>query len=167
MPRVREDKALGIALRRVRDAPLRLGLEDTLIDLVIAAEALFLTDAGKAEDRGELTYRLALRAAVFINDPPPRRGQVLRFFRGAYRARSAVVHGSQPTRLRALDGSIATVADVVADLERLMRLALHQAVVILAGPHASTMYEWDGLITRTIDPTATVEADAPGPARAG
>jgi hypothetical protein len=63
-PRVREDKALGIALRRLRDAPLRLGLEDTLIDLVIAAEALFLTDAGKAEDRGELTYRLALRAAV-------------------------------------------------------------------------------------------------------
>jgi hypothetical protein len=59
------------------------------------------------------------------------------------------------------------MADVVADLERLIRLALHQAVVILAGPHASTMYDWDSLITRTIDTTATVEADAPGPAPGG
>ena len=119
------------------------------------------------EDRGELSYRLALRAALFIDDPPRRRGQVLRFFRGAYRARSAVVHGSQPTRLRALDGSNATLADVVADLERLMRLALHQAVVILAGPDASRMYDWDDLITRTIDTTATVEQTRPVRPRAG
>jgi hypothetical protein len=80
MPQVQHAKALGIALRRLRDAPLRLGLEDTLIDLIIAAEALFLTDAGKGEDRGELSYRLALRAALFIDDPPRRRSQVLRFF---------------------------------------------------------------------------------------
>lgn len=151
MPRVKGDKALGIALRRLRDAPLRPGFEDRLIDLVIAAEALFLTDTGKGEDRGELGYRLALRAAMFINDSPRSRSQVLKFFRDAYRARSAVVHGSEPKRLRALDGSDASAANVVDDLERLMRLALHQAVVIKGGPQATTLYDWDTLVTRMLD----------------
>jgi hypothetical protein len=151
VPGVEADKALGIALRRLRDAPLRPGFEDRLIDLIIAAEALFLTDAGNAEDRGELSYRLALRAALFISDPPRSRSQILTFFRRAYRARSAVVHGSQPRRLRNLEGSNASAENVVEDLERLMRLALHQAVNIKGGSQASTLYDWDALITSTLD----------------
>lgn len=75
-----------------------------------------------------------MRAAIFINDPPRSRSQVLKFLRDAYRARSAVVHGSEPTRLRALDGSNASAVNVVEDLERLMRLALHQAVMIKEVP---------------------------------
>jgi hypothetical protein len=153
-PAVAGDKALTVALRRLRDAPLRPSDEDKLIDLVIAAEALFLTDTGRSEDRGELTYRLALRAALFIDDSPHRRAQIREFFRRIYRARSAVVHGGQPGGLRSLDGDEATLADSVGELDRLMRLALHKAVLIRAGRRSGVLYDWEALLTDTLDPPA-------------
>ena len=58
-----------IAFSRFASAFDRATLQDRLIDLMIAAEAIFLQEDGSPEDRGELSFRLALRAAHFITDP--------------------------------------------------------------------------------------------------
>ena len=54
-------KGLALALRRLSYQAQREQPEDELLDTMIAAEALYLTELGDATERGELRYRLALR----------------------------------------------------------------------------------------------------------
>lgn len=61
---VRDRKFLDMAIQRFSYANERYRPEDQIVDLMIAAESLFLCDV--SEDRGELPYRLALRAGLFI-----------------------------------------------------------------------------------------------------
>jgi len=64
---------------------------------MIAAEAFYLSEMGEV-DRGELRYRLALRAALWA-DPEQvgyTRLEVLRIMKSAYDARSAIAHGGTP-----------------------------------------------------------------------
>lgn len=63
---------------------------------MIAAEALFLSDLGSSTDRGELKYRLALRAAHFIEAADLTRRQVFEHMKRAYDVRSAIAHGGRP-----------------------------------------------------------------------
>lgn len=66
------------------------GLEDRLIDQMIALESLYLGDFQ------ELRYKLALRAAFLIARDRKERTQVLKRLKKAYDARSKVVHGQKP-----------------------------------------------------------------------
>jgi hypothetical protein len=66
------------------------GLEDRLIDQMIALESLYLGDSQ------ELRYKLALRAAFLLAKGGKERTQVLKRLRKAYDARSRVVHGQGP-----------------------------------------------------------------------
>ena len=69
---------LAMALRRFNMAADRQQLDDRIVDLMIAAESLFLHDAGSPGERGELRFRLAVRVAKFVDSPryavdrPPR-----------------------------------------------------------------------------------------------
>jgi hypothetical protein len=78
-----------VALRRFYLAKLRDGDDDRILDLMIAAEALFLNDA-----QGELSFRLATRAALFLADTREHRVEVYRAMRDAYDKRSQIVHGA-------------------------------------------------------------------------
>jgi Apea-like HEPN len=95
---LRRNKGLALALRRLSYQAQRERPEDELLDTMIAAEALYLFDMGKAADRGELRYRRALRAALWSE--PDRTGftkrEVLGIMRYAYHARSAIAHGGTP-----------------------------------------------------------------------
>lgn len=91
---VSKDHALEVALRRFADAKNRPRTDDRLIDLMIAAEALFLQDDGS-----ELSYRLALRASAFLGEGPEHRRLIFNTFRELYSLRSRAVHG---TRLSAV-----------------------------------------------------------------
>ncbi len=57
---------LANAVRRFSFATERERPDDRLVDLMIAAESLFLGGEDNPTDRGELRYRLSLRAAFFI-----------------------------------------------------------------------------------------------------
>lgn len=96
-PGAAKSKGLQMALRRLSYGRDRPRPEDQLVDLMIAAEALFLSDTRK--DRSELGYRLALRAAKFIESPDYGQREVFEMFRQAYSARSALVHGSSQTTI--------------------------------------------------------------------
>lgn len=91
-------KGLALALRRLSYQAQREQPEDELLDTMIAAEALYLTELGDATERGELRYRLALRAALWA-DPEQvdfNKREVLSLMKSAYNARSAIAHGGTP-----------------------------------------------------------------------
>jgi hypothetical protein len=95
-PGVERRRFLGTALRRFSSAQDELAdgqSEDALLDLMIAAEAVFLTDITNDGYRGELRFRLALRAAAFIDEAPRR--STFRLMKLAYDVRSKIVHGAE------------------------------------------------------------------------
>lgn len=84
-----ENKALKIAMNRFLFSTQKYDSEDCLIDLMIAFEAVYLD----ASEKGELSYKLALRCANFL------RFQfdcldLFEFMKKAYNLRSSIVHGA-------------------------------------------------------------------------
>jgi hypothetical protein len=134
------------AVRRLSYAAERHRPDDRLVDLVIAAESLFLGGSDDPSERQELRYRYALRAAHYIEVPGRSRRAVYTFMRNTYDVRSAIVHGGQPRPglLRDFDGSALSVTEFADATENLIRLALHKAVEHPqpGGP----LVDWDKLI---------------------
>jgi hypothetical protein len=120
---------IASAVRRFGYAGERRRPDDRLVDLMIAAESLFLSDAGDPSDRGELTYRMAMRFAFFAEWPGYNREQLFKQMRYAYRVRSAIVHGGNPRaeNLKSKDGTV-TFDQFVDLLEQLLRGCLKSAI---------------------------------------
>jgi hypothetical protein len=95
--------------------------------LVIAAEALFLGDLD-VQDRGELRFRFALRAAKFIEHPTYGEHDIFRVMRRAYDARSAIVHGGSQKDTRLPDNQSAELPTFIDAIEELVRLGLRKAL---------------------------------------
>jgi hypothetical protein len=87
------------AARRFYYAGTRHNFEDALVDLMIAAESLYLD----GQDKAELSYRLSLNAALWESSDPGRRNEVFRLFRKAYSLRSKIVHGAKPAEIDVLE----------------------------------------------------------------
>jgi hypothetical protein len=87
---VKRREYIGVAIRRLGYALERGLMEDRVVDFLIAAEAIFLSDAGSAKYRGELQYRLALRAAFLMGTDDASRIVIYDYFRQAYKIRSSV-----------------------------------------------------------------------------
>ena len=120
------------ALRRFTFAANRSLPDDEIVDLMIAAEALFLTEMGK-QDRGELRFRLATRAAFLLGTTPAERVRLFKFMRCAYDARSVIVHGGVPSEddLQGLNGLPASIHKFADDLEGALRGALQRAIDLI------------------------------------
>lgn len=139
-------------MRRFGYAADRIRPDDEIVDLVIAAESLYLSDL--SGDRGEMTYRLATRAALFADGTIEARRRVLSFMRKAYNARSVVVHtGKLPEKdLRTIDGARATPEEFADDLEDVVRRALRKMVRLLASGGRYPP-DWDALMLAPFDVT--------------
>jgi hypothetical protein len=84
-----------LASRRFYQAGIRENAVDSLLDDMIAAEAVLLPNM-----RDELKYRLAIHAAQYLaGDDRAERRRVFDFYKQAYDLRSAVAHGSDPAQL--------------------------------------------------------------------
>ncbi len=138
---------LDTAIRRFGYAGERRRPEDRLVDLLIFAESLFLSDTGEASERGELRYRLALRAAYFVEIDGCSRRDVFRIMRNAYDARSAVVHGDLPRDkvLKVPQEVKVSLAQFVDFTEDVLRCALLKAVKIKPIDE-NGLADWDSLI---------------------
>ncbi len=110
---------LGVAMRRLRYAIGRERLEDRLVDLVVAAEALFPGIVGKPSST-ELSYRLSMYVAGLLGGNQEERRLIFARMRQAYALRSSIVHGD------AVDER--TVAQLVQDVERFVREGLRKAI---------------------------------------
>ncbi len=117
-------KAVDLAVRRLAYAMERKRPEDRLIDLMIAAEAVLLSDMNP-----ELRFRFALRGAWFVTSDPHRRRRCFDFLKRAYDVRSAIAHGGTPKKeMLRFEGVQGTVADVAAQMEHFVRQILRRAV---------------------------------------
>ena len=140
-------EAFRFGIRRFNLAFDRDLLEERIVDLVIAAEALFLGDQ-KSSDRGELSFRFALRAAKFIDHPKYGQRDIFSIMRVAYHARSRVVHGgSLPTTFSLPSGNSVTASHLADEIEELVRLALRKALSVKdKGKNLHQSAFWDDLL---------------------
>ncbi len=139
---LRKHRALALALRRLGFQAHRERVEDELVDILIAAEALYLADVGYEE----LGFRLALRAAALC-DPQKlgmTRRNVFDQMKSAYGVRSKIVHGEAP---RAKDlkvkGAQVPLADFVQATEEVIRQGLREALNRALAPKGKWPPDWD------------------------
>ena len=84
---------LPIAIERWRSSKTNEDIENKVIDLGIALEALYLPDGSS----GEITFKLSLRASRFLGTDIRTRKSLMDKFRDIYDCRSKVVHtGKMP-----------------------------------------------------------------------
>lgn len=81
---------LRLAMQRLNRAMRRSSPVDSIIDLGIALEALYLNDM--SEERNELTFRLKVRAARFLGKTEDERRQIFSLVGVLYAMRSRAVH---------------------------------------------------------------------------
>jgi hypothetical protein len=137
---------LDLAIRRFGYAGERQRPEDRLIDLLIAAESLFLSDAGETKERGELRYRLSLRFAFFAEMEGYSRPQRFRLMRDAYDLRSSLVHGGEIGEqfVKLPTGNI-PFPEFVNLIEETLRKTLQKAVA--SKPFSKNkLVDWEALI---------------------
>ncbi len=139
---VRRQRELGVALRRFSDAGDRDRDDDALIDLMIAAEAMFLPNV-----RDELKYRLALRAAFFIAaEMGLSRREVFSHMKRAYDARSVLAHGGVLADLKLADGTHVALGEFVRVTTDHLRTALRKGVRLASeSAEARPLVDWDNL----------------------
>jgi hypothetical protein len=138
------NKALALALRRLSYQAARERLEDELVDILVAAEALYLSDAGY----NELSFRLALRAAAFCEPDQlaMSRRDVFETMRSAYNVRSKIVHGDSPKGGDLMvGGAVVSLPEFVQAIEDILRQGLREAVARASDPADSWPPDWDGL----------------------
>lgn len=98
LPESRRDE-LRVPMQRLNRAMRRANPVDAAIDLGIALESIFLRDL--SADRGELTFRLRVRAARWLGTTPDERTRLSTLLAGVYAIRSkAVHHGRVPETKR-------------------------------------------------------------------
>ncbi len=139
-------KYLDVSIRRFSYKSERSRPEDQVVDLAIAAEALFLTE-GEAETRGEQAYRLAMRAAYFIESPRWSRRQLNKLMRTAYRIRNAVVHGGSPPKVTLPDGSEVHLSAFIEVFEDELRRAIRKSVEMASHQRGRSLaIDWEAMI---------------------
>jgi len=147
-PEVTDRTFLRVALQRLAFASERQRNEDQMIDLLIAAEALFLNDVGNESDRGELTYRLSQRAGWFLGATPSERKEISLHMRKAYEVRSRIVHGAHDLRLpKGSEGKPVRLKDFAATTEAYVRRAFHKLISLTTNEHSGRgLVNWNELV---------------------
>lgn len=148
---IKKRKFLDVAMRRFSYAHERHRLEDRIVDLMIAAESLFLSDYDKENQYiGEIKYRLSLRAACFLDSNRESQVRIFRQMKGAYDLRSKIAHGGDAENVKLpkhADESPTQLQEFVLMIQVYIRLALRKAIdlaVLQNTPKA--LVEWDELI---------------------
>jgi hypothetical protein len=121
-------------------------MEDRLIDVFVAAEALYLTDIGDTKDRSGMRYRLALRAALWLDGDPPgwSQRQVFRQMKVGYDVRSAIVHGGSPDpRDLRVKGQRAPLDEVVEACETIVKGGLRRAFRQMTATRRPFRVQWE------------------------
>lgn len=148
---IKNRKFLDVAIRRFSYAHERHRMEDKIVDLLIAAEALFLSDYNKDDPYiGEIRYRLSLRAALFLGSSGDSQKLIFRQMRAAYDLRSKIAHGGDTENVKLpkqSDDTPTHLKDFVWTIQRYIRFALRKAIDLAVLPQTPMdLVKWDELI---------------------
>lgn len=125
------------AARRFSEARYRHRREDHLLDLVIAAEALF-----GGGDTQEVSYKVRLRAAAFLGHDADNRRRILEDFKTAYDLRSTTAHGGKPTKRQRQQ--MERLPQLIVRMEQHLRDSFRRGVSISKWP--TTHQAWDAAL---------------------
>jgi hypothetical protein len=131
---------------------------DRIVDLVIAAESLFLRD--QDDNRGELSYRCSLRAAKFVEHPNFGERDVFQIMRRGYKVRNSVAHGESINKIdtRLPDDETTALPKFTDALEELVRLAIRKSLSMgNEGRKLRTPQYWDDLVFSKSDERESVD----------
>jgi hypothetical protein len=138
LQRALPSEALKLAMSRLQDAASRDRVADRLIDLIIAAEALFIPSG----DRSELTFRTSFHAALFLETDLAARRRVFKTLSAGYGMRSAIAHGRTPDTANVL-GERLSLEQLTPRVEEIVRRALQRML------EQSSTPDWDALAVGT------------------
>ena len=94
-----------------------------------------------------MKYRLAHRAAMFLEEIPEKQKEVFKFMQKAYDVRSAIVHGTTPKLPKNKDGRTLSLKEFCAEIENILRISMKKALSLTANQENSTHdIEWDSFI---------------------
>lgn len=133
-------RQIRIAISRLRFATERQMEEDKTIDLLIAAEALFLSDTG--QDKGELGNRIAIRTGKLIGKTNIEQREIYNNMKQIYGFRSAIVHGARPRVPKAFTSHV----QLNGLVESYMRAAIRKIVSIHPTEMVFESQFWDDLM---------------------
>lgn len=139
------------AARRLHYSETRVKAEDVLVDLMVAAESLYLD----GEDKGELSFRLSLNASLWDANEPKDRKETFLQFRRAYSLRSKVVHGAKLTETEVPE----VVSLIRPKLKKAVLKSLDQVLVGAGAP------KWDDILFATnanVDESVETPGGLPG-----
>jgi hypothetical protein len=119
----RNNRVVAIAMRRLVSARRRQSTEDAFIDYWIALESLFGTA------KTELTFRMSLRIAAFIESEPDSRRHRFEQPAESYDYRSRLVHGERGTPTR----------QMLETTEEMLRLSLYKICHSPTSYHLGTL----------------------------
>lgn len=148
---VKRHRLITHAIKRFNYAHERHDREDKIVDLLIAAEALFLSES----DGGELSYRLKLNAAMFLGSDAKSRKQIFDDMDNAYSLRSKIVHGVDYERVvRKIEkkeavgfGEEYKLDQFLFRIQEYIRLAVHKMIgIALTKREGDTLIKWNSLI---------------------
>lgn len=123
-------KRVGNAARRMFYAETRTKQDDALVDLIVAAESLYLSE------NNELSYRTSLYASLWADGDAKKRREVFDAFRSAYKLRSNIVHGSTAAADK--------VSEAIQQVKPILRAAIRKALVHLSTNNDAP--DWDSMV---------------------
>ena len=108
---------------------------------------------GGTEGRGELGFRLALRAGALLEADGRHRRSTFKFMKKAYDLRSKVVHGGTAEQeIQVPERGIVHLSKFVDELSQLMREALRKAVrEYYSQSNFATQPYWDELLLGSLE----------------
>jgi len=137
---------LANAICRFGFAHERYRIEDKIVDVLISAEALFLSSDTYT---GEVKYRLSLRASLFLATDRDVRQAIFDRIKVAYDLRSSVVHGAAYNIKRLpknKDGEKPTIEEFVWQIQEYLRIAILKTIQMADQADASgDLVDWDNL----------------------
>jgi len=157
---IARNKGLALALRRLSYQAQRERPDDELLDIMIAAEALYLTELGNEPYRGELSYRLSLRAAIWAHASQHNltKREVLKLMQSAYAARSAIAHGGSPApNIMKIRGERVELPVLVEATRTVVTEACRKALAAAAASDIGWPPDWDAFILEGPQSTLTAE----------
>lgn len=149
---ISKHKFIALAAKRFSYAHERHDWEDRIIDLLIAAEAIFLSQTG---NQGELKHRLKLHAAKFLATDSKTRKQIFDDMSFAYDLRSNIVHGSH-----ALDGILKKIRkkeeiglgekykieQFIYRIQNYIRTGINRMIFLASENRNQELVDWDDLL---------------------
>lgn len=134
-----------IAINRLNNAFLRRHMDDSILDITIALEALFI----EASENTEVTHKLSTRVAILCKLFPLdsfTSFQIFKACKSIYSFRSAIIHSKEEKVLDKSRRITSTILPDITSVEAGIKILSHSIKILLMNPKFQNIEELDKII---------------------